>query len=223
MRPAKRMFDLVAAAVGLLLLWPVFLVIALLVKAEDGGPIFFRHLRVGYRGRPFGLWKFRTMVPDAESRGPALTVGRDPRITRVGTWLRRLKLDELPQLGNVLVGHMSLVGPRPEVPCYVATYDPEQRRVLDLMGSGALARGDAALFRPMLDELLGRDEYLLLADYDSYVGCQTLVDSAFADSDGWTRKSILTVARMGRFSSDRAIREYGRDIWHVTPVSRAAV
>jgi len=71
--------------------------------------------------------------------------------------------------------------------------------------------------------LLGRDEYLLLADYDSYVDCQQLVDSAFADSDAWTRKSILTVARMGRFSSDRAIREYGRDIWHVTPVSRVAV
>jgi starch phosphorylase len=109
------------------------------------------------------------------------------------------------------------------VPRALADSNARLRRVLDLMGSGALARGDAGLFRPMLDELLGRDEYLLLADYDSYVGCQTLVDSAFADSDAWTRKSILTVARMGRFSSDRAIREYGRDIWHVTPVSPAAV
>jgi starch phosphorylase len=108
-------------------------------------------------------------------------------------------------------------------PRALADSNARLRRVLDLMGSGALARGDAGLFRPMLDELLGRDEYLLLADYDSYVGCQTLVDSAFADSDAWTRKSILTVARMGRFSSDRAIREYGRDIWHVTPVSPAAV
>src|SRR5439155_14876150 len=117
MRSAKRTLDLVGASVGVLLLSPLFLLLALLVKSEDGGPVFFRQERVGYRGRPFHLWKFRTMVADAAARGLPLTVGCDARVTRIGAWLRRLKLDELPQLFNVLVGEMSLVGPRPEVPC----------------------------------------------------------------------------------------------------------
>jgi len=97
------------------------------------------------------------------------------------------------------------------------------RRVLDLIGSGALSRGDGALFRPTLDELLGRDEYLLTADYDSYVDAQTRVDEAFRDREGWTRTSILTVARMGRFSSDRAIGEYCRRIWRVSAMPRVVI
>lgn len=105
----------------------------MLIKLDDKGPVFFRQERVGYKGRPFRIWKFRTMVVDAEKIGKPLTVGRDPRITRVGYWLRKFKLDELPQLFNVLVGEMSLVGPRPEVPKYVALYTPEQRKVLDLV------------------------------------------------------------------------------------------
>jgi lipopolysaccharide/colanic/teichoic acid biosynthesis glycosyltransferase len=133
MRPGKRVFDLTGALVGLAVLWPLFAVIALVVKASDGGPVFFRQDRVGYQGRRFRMWKFRTMEPRAHSAGIQLTVAGDPRITRVGRWLRRLKLDELPQLLNVLAGEMSLVGPRPEVPRYVATYTPEQRRVLELV------------------------------------------------------------------------------------------
>jgi lipopolysaccharide/colanic/teichoic acid biosynthesis glycosyltransferase len=128
----KRTFDLCAAVVGLLVLLPLFAAIALVVKAYDGGPVFFRQERVGRRGRPFRIWKFRTMVPDAERLGGLLTVGGDRRVTPVGQWLRRHKLDELPQLLNVLAGEMSLVGPRPEVPKYVALYTPEQRRVLEL-------------------------------------------------------------------------------------------
>ncbi len=100
--------------------------------------------------------------------------------------------------------------------------NPRLRRVLDLIGSGYFSRGDAGLFRPLVDSLLTRDEYLLLADYDSYLECQDRVDEAFADADAWARRSILTVARMGRFSSDRAIREYCRDIWHVVPLSSPA-
>src|SRR2546428_2471227 len=128
MTRAKRVFDLAAAAVGLMLVSPLLIILALLIKAEDGGPAFFRHQRVGHRGRPFRMWKLRTMAADAAERGLALTVGRDPRVTRVGAWLRRLKLDELPQLLNVLVGEMTFVGPRPEVPCYVALYDAAERR-----------------------------------------------------------------------------------------------
>lgn len=133
MTGAKRTLDLVTAGAGLVVLAPLLAVVAVLVKTEDGGPVFFRQERVGYRGRTFRIWKFRTMVPDAGTHGLPLTVGGDSRVTRIGAWLRRLKLDELPQLFNVLIGDMSLVGPRPEVPCYVASYSAEERRVLDLV------------------------------------------------------------------------------------------
>jgi lipopolysaccharide/colanic/teichoic acid biosynthesis glycosyltransferase len=105
----------------------------MLIKLDDGGAVFFRQVRVGRDGRLFRVWKFRTMIANAEQRGGPLTVGEDPRTTRIGRWLRRSKLDELPQLFNVLAGEMSLVGPRPEVPRYVALYSPDQRRVLDLV------------------------------------------------------------------------------------------
>jgi lipopolysaccharide/colanic/teichoic acid biosynthesis glycosyltransferase len=119
---AKRAFDLLGAALGLLLLSPLMLAIALAIKLDSRGPVFFRQQRVGRHGKLFRIHKFRSMVADAPQRGPALTVGDDPRITRVGRWLRRTRLDELPQLIDVLAGHMSLVGPRPEVPQYVAQY-----------------------------------------------------------------------------------------------------
>jgi lipopolysaccharide/colanic/teichoic acid biosynthesis glycosyltransferase len=123
----KRTIDLVAAATGLVLLAPLLLVIGLLVKLDSPGPVLFRQERVGRDGRIFRIRKFRTMVADAPRLGGAITVGRDPRVTRIGHWLRRYKLDELPQLIDVLVGDMSLVGPRPEVPRYVAAYPPEAR------------------------------------------------------------------------------------------------
>lgn len=129
---AKRVFDFTLAVVMLCLTLPLFVVISVLIFIEDRGPVFFRQERVGLRGQPFKIWKFRSMIADAEKRGKQLTVGRDPRITRIGSWLRKTKLDELPQLINVLVGEMSFVGPRPEVPRYVAMYNDEQRQVLDL-------------------------------------------------------------------------------------------
>ncbi|HOS43506.1 MAG TPA: sugar transferase, partial [Armatimonadota bacterium] len=122
MTPGKRLFDLFWALLGLLLLAPLLLAVAVAIRLDDGGPAFFRQRRVGRGGRPFRIWKFRTMVQNAEALGGQITVGGDPRITRVGRWLRRTKLDELPQLFNVLAGEMSLVGPRPEVPRYVARY-----------------------------------------------------------------------------------------------------
>ncbi len=119
---AKRAFDLACAALGLLLLAPLLLGIALWIKLDSRGPVFFRQQRVGRRGVPFLIHKFRTMVADAPALGAPITVGADPRITRAGRALRRSKLDELPQLIDVLAGSMSLVGPRPELPRYVAMY-----------------------------------------------------------------------------------------------------
>ena len=127
----KRIFDLLLSAMALVLLAPLFAVIALAIRWDSAGPVLFRQERVGRGGRPFRIHKFRTMGADAPLQGLALTIGHDPRITRVGAWLRRTKLDELPQLIDVLRGDMSLVGPRPEVPQYVALYPPDLReRVL---------------------------------------------------------------------------------------------
>jgi len=129
----KRAFDLLVAAAGLVLVAPLLTLIAIAVKLDSGGPVLFRQERVGRHGEIFRIRKFRSMVQDAPRLGASITVGRDPRITRVGHWLRRYKLDELPQLIDVLVGDMSLVGPRPEVPRYVALYPPEVReRVLSV-------------------------------------------------------------------------------------------
>jgi lipopolysaccharide/colanic/teichoic acid biosynthesis glycosyltransferase len=126
----KRTFDIVVSGLALLVLLPVLVAIGLAVACGSPGGPFFRQVRVGRHGQEFRLLKFRSMRPGSESGGQ-LTVGdRDPRITGVGYFLRRTKLDELPQLLNVLKGDMSLVGPRPEVPRYVALYSPEQRKVL---------------------------------------------------------------------------------------------
>jgi lipopolysaccharide/colanic/teichoic acid biosynthesis glycosyltransferase len=123
----KRLFDLICAGAGLVLLSPLLLGIALWIKLDSPGPVFFRQLRVGRFGVPFRIHKFRSMTEGAPLAGPELTVGADPRITRAGHVLRRAKLDELPQLIDVLLGTMSLVGPRPEVPRYVAMYPAELR------------------------------------------------------------------------------------------------
>lgn len=117
---AKRIFDLVFVIPGLLVLLPIFILLSIFIKFDSTGPIFFKQKRVGKNGRTFLIYKFRTMVVNAESLGAKVTVGKDSRITRAGSLLRKYKLDELPQLINVLTGEMSLVGPRPEVPEYVA-------------------------------------------------------------------------------------------------------
>ena len=121
----KRAFDIASAVLGLALLAPLLLVVAAWIKLDSPGPVFFRQERIGRGGTPFRIHKFRTMR--VEAAGPALTVGADPRITRAGSFLRRTKIDELPQLIDVLRGDMSVVGPRPEVPRYVATYPPALR------------------------------------------------------------------------------------------------
>lgn len=127
---AKRAFDIAAAGSCLLVTSPICLVVTIAILCDDGGPVLHKGWRVGRHGRHFRILKFRTMVVAADRNGPPITVADDPRVTRVGRFLRRNKLDELPQLLNVLLGDMSFVGPRPEDPMYVRQYSDEQRRVL---------------------------------------------------------------------------------------------
>ncbi len=148
----KRILDFVAAGAGLVILSPLFALVALGIKLDSPGPVFHCGQRVGQAGRLFRVFKFRTMVVDATRIGPGITAGDDPRVTRAGRFLRKTKLDELPQLFNVIRGEMSLVGPRPEDPRYVALYTPDQRRVLTVRpGLTSLAsvryRHEAALLQ----------------------------------------------------------------------------
>lgn len=128
----KRAFDFTLAIMGLLVLSPLFLILIIAIKLSSTGPVFYRATRVGRYGQPFTLFKFRSMVANADQMGPAVTGANDPRITPIGRFLRRTKLDELPQLLNVLKGDMSFVGPRPEAPKYVAYYTDGQREVLSV-------------------------------------------------------------------------------------------
>jgi lipopolysaccharide/colanic/teichoic acid biosynthesis glycosyltransferase len=150
---SKRLFDVVAAATGLVLLAPLLLALALWIRLDSAGPALFRQVRVGRHGVPFEILKFRTMCQQAQA-GRLLTVGRDARITRAGRFLRRSKLDELPQLINVLFGSMSLVGPRPEVPRYVDRYPPEVRRTVLSVAPG-ITDWAAILYKDEND-ILGR-------------------------------------------------------------------
>ena len=127
---AKRVFDIVVSLLILLVLSPLLLLLALAVKLDSRGPVFYRQVRVGRYNQDFKIFKFRTMVQDADKIGPPLTVGDDPRVTRVGRLIRKLRLDEFSQLLNVLGGSMSLVGPRPEVRKYVDVYTPEYMATL---------------------------------------------------------------------------------------------
>jgi lipopolysaccharide/colanic/teichoic acid biosynthesis glycosyltransferase len=151
----KRMLDVVGSAFGLLVLLPALAVIAIIIKIDSRGPIFFRQERVGLRGRPFRIFKFRSMKVGAERAGTALTVRADTRITRVGQFLRRTKLDELPQFINVLAGDMSIVGPRPEVPEFMKFYTPTQRAVILSLRPG-ITDYAAILFRDESSLLDGR-------------------------------------------------------------------
>lgn len=127
-----RFFDFILSLVGLVVLAPIFIVLAIWIKIDSKGPVFYKQVRVGQNGIDFGLFKFRSMVVDADKKGLITVGGRDPRITRSGYFIRKYKLDELPQLINVLVGDMSLVGPRPEVRKYVNLYTDEQQKVLSV-------------------------------------------------------------------------------------------
>ena len=129
----KRIFDMVASGLGLLVLSPLFVVLAVWIKLDSRGPVFYRQTRVGRYNKDFRLFKFRSMRVGADKQGLITVGGHDPRITRSGYFIRKYKLDELPQLINVFIGDMSLVGPRPEVRKYVDLYTPEQMHVLDVL------------------------------------------------------------------------------------------
>jgi lipopolysaccharide/colanic/teichoic acid biosynthesis glycosyltransferase len=128
----KRIFDVIASGLGLIVLSPLFLILAIWIKLDSKGPVFYRQVRVGYKNKDFRIFKFRSMRVGAD-KGSLVTIGgRDPRVTKSGYWIRKFKLDELPQLINVFLGDMSLVGPRPEVRHYVDYWTPEQMHVLDV-------------------------------------------------------------------------------------------
>lgn len=151
----KRAFDVLVSAAGVLLLSPLLALIALVVRVDSKGPVLYRGVRIGLHGRPFRIFKFRTMVPDAERIGSTATAKEDPRITRVGNFLRRYKLDELPQLFNVVKGEMSIVGPRPEVEEHTSAYTAEEQIILSVRpGITDLA---SIRFRH-LGELLGNED-----------------------------------------------------------------
>ena len=156
-----RLLDIVASAIGLIVLSPVLALVGIFIKRDSPGPLLFSQERVGRRGRLFMLYKFRTMVPGGESEGPAVTAAGDKRVTRIGRRLRSTKLDELPQLVNVIRGDMALVGPRPEVPKYVALWPPEQRDEILSVRPG--------ITDPMTVELRREEDLLALApDPDAY-------------------------------------------------------
>ncbi len=184
----KRALDIAASVIGLLTLAPVMLLAAVLVKLSSPGPVFFCQDRVGRNFRRFGIYKFRTMCQDAPAKGRPITVGCDPRITPVGRVLRMTKIDELPQLFNVLLGQMSLVGPRPEAPCYVDLFREDYAEILRV--------------RPGITDLASlkyRDEAALLgeaADPDRAYVEQILPDKIRLARDYLARRSLAFDLRL---------------------------
>ncbi|MDD2731824.1 MAG: sugar transferase [Candidatus Pacebacteria bacterium] len=126
----KRLFDIILSLIGLITTFPILIIIAVIIKIDSKGPVFFKGLRIGKEGKPFRIYKFRTMVSDAEKLGGSSTSIDDPRLTKSGRFLKKYQLDELPQLINVLIGEMSLVGPRPEVPFYVDKMSKEEKDII---------------------------------------------------------------------------------------------
>lgn len=180
---AKRLFDVTVSALVMLMALPVWLAVAVAIKLDSVGPIFYRATRAGKHKEPFTVYKFRTMAVGASKCGPGITQEGDTRITRVGRFLRKFKVDEMPQLINVLKGEMSIIGPRPEDPRYVAHYTPEQQRVLTVrpgMASPAVIK-----YRHEEEILAGAD------DVEHAYLTQVLPDKLHLDLDYIERQSLL--------------------------------
>ena len=152
----KRLFDLIVSSLGIILLAPIFIIVVILIKLDSVGSVFFLQERVGLEGMPFKIIKFRTMIDNAEQKGKQITVGKDFRITRVGSVLRKYKIDELPQLFNVFLGEMSLVGPRPEVPRYVMEYTEYEKKIILSVLPGITDNASINFYDE--NEILGRSE-----------------------------------------------------------------
>ncbi len=182
------MFDIVASGLGLIVLSPLFAVLAVWIKWDSKGPVFYRQIRVGKGNRDFHLYKFRSMRPDSDKAGLITVGGHDPRVTRSGYYIRKYKLDELPQLINVFKGDMSLVGPRPEVRKYVDMYSPEQLRILSV--------------RPGITSLASiryRNENDILAEADDPEKCyieRVMPDKLAIDMEYIPKANLLTDIRL---------------------------
>jgi lipopolysaccharide/colanic/teichoic acid biosynthesis glycosyltransferase len=211
----KRSFDVIVATIALVIVAPLLALAAVMVKLSSRGPVFYRGTRVGLDGKLFPMLKFRTMVVDAESLGGSATAADDPRITRFGKFLRRYKLDEMPQFFNVLLGDMSLVGPRPEVQKYVNLYSPEEKAILTvrpgitdwasiwnsneaavLEGSRDPERTYEELIRPTKLAL----QLLYVRDYSFFVDLRILFHTAvkLIDED-WVPKELKPYGRVKRY------------------------
>jgi lipopolysaccharide/colanic/teichoic acid biosynthesis glycosyltransferase len=186
-RVGVRCLDLVGSGIGLLLLWPLLLIVAVLIRVTSPGPALFRATRVGRDTRPFTLYKFRSMTDWAQASGPAITSAGDPRVTPVGGVLRRLKLDELPQLLNVLKGEMSLVGPRPEDPSYVALYSRDQLRLLD--ARPGMTSPASLCYKDEEAQLTGED-------WEDYYICEVMPAKLAIDGEYLRRRSVLSDVRV---------------------------
>ena len=191
----KRLFDMAMAFLALVILSPLLLMIALLVALTSPGGAFFRQIRVGRNGREFHLFKFRSMRPGSEAKGQLTVGGSDPRVTGIGRFLRRTNLDELPQLWNVLAGDMSLVGPRPEVPRYVALYSEEQRKVLRVRPG---LTGPASLAYVNENEILGRAADPEKAYVDEVMPAKLALDLAYVQEHSFFGDLALIFRTIGK-------------------------
>jgi lipopolysaccharide/colanic/teichoic acid biosynthesis glycosyltransferase len=177
----KRLFDFVAASIALVVLSPAFGAAALFIKFDSRGPVFFLQERIGKEGKPFFIYKFRTMVEDAPKRGPGITGAGDPRITRVGAFLRATKLDELPNLINVVRGEMSLVGPRPDLPRFMSSLTPQQRTIFSFR---------PGLTGPTQIRYVAEEEYLSPVNIDENYVDNVLADKIASDTEYVTNWSF---------------------------------
>jgi lipopolysaccharide/colanic/teichoic acid biosynthesis glycosyltransferase len=188
LKHAKRAFDQVAALFALVALAPAFAIVALLIKLSSPGPVFFMQERTGKDGKPFLIYKFRTMVRDAPRLGPGITGAGDPRVTRVGRFLRVAKLDELPNLLNVVRGEMSLVGPRPDLPRFMSALTPAQRRILTFR---------PGLTGPTQIRYIAEEEYLSPVNIDEHYAENVFADKIASDLDyvsNWSlRRDFLLI------------------------------
>ncbi len=198
----KRLFDILASFIALMILAPVLLVLAVLVAVTSPGGAFFKQVRVGRDGREFGLLKFRTMRPGSEAGGQITVGGLDPRITGIGYFLRKTKADELPQLINVLVGHMSMVGPRPEVPRYVAMYTPEQCEVLSVR-PGITSAASIAYINE--NEVLGRSSDPERTYVEEVMPAKLALDLAYVHDRSFGKDLRIIFRTLARIVSRRSV------------------